>query len=108
MSKENFINWGDIDVQELLGEFTDSAADWSESEFIITSSSSSSDDLALEPTKITVTKGTQHVHKDTLTQKKSYNYTCPECQKNLQSISGFRGHVLKQHPGVKAKGEACI
>ena len=31
-------------------------------------------------------------------------YSCPVCSKELRSMSGFRGHVMKQHPNFSRIG----
>ena len=37
-------------------------------------------------------------------QKEEEGYQCPDCNKVLKSISGFRGHMLKQHQKSKTNG----
>lgn len=58
----------DIDLDELLGEYTDHEE-------------KSSDQLP----------------------KEEHTYQCPDCQKILKSISGFRGHMTRQHKKSKTK-----
>jgi hypothetical protein len=38
------------------------------------------------------------------THQLSSVYECPVCHKQLRSISGFRGHVIKQHPQFNRSG----
>ena len=72
-SKEDFLSWDtDLDLVELLGEYTDDE----------------DRDSADNPI-----------------QKEVEGYQCPDCNKVLKSISGFRGHMLKQHK--KAKQMMC-
>lgn len=70
MSKEDFLCWdNDIDLDELLGEYTD------------------------------------HEEKSgDQPPKEEQSYQCPDCKKILKSISGFRGHMTKQHKKSKTKG----
>ena len=37
-------------------------------------------------------------------QKEVEGYQCPDCNKVLKSISGFQGHMLKQHQKSKTNG----
>ena len=74
--------WDDINLDDLLGEFTDDETYDNEG---------STDDESVAP-------------KRAKKQKKSSNqasekeiYTCPSCPKTYRSISGFQSHVKKKH-----------
>ena len=74
----DFLSWdNDIDLDFLLGEYTEYDTDHSNSE-----------DETSKPSK------KQKTSEKTSNQVK---YKCPECSKVLNTISGFRGHVNKQH-----------
>lgn len=72
----DFISWDDEDLNLdlLLGEYTDEEK-----------------------------SANNHVSSESLSEQ-TVTYICPECNKNLKSISGFRGHVTKKH-GLNIKGE---
>ena len=74
----DFLHWdNDIDLDILLGDYTEYDPDPSNSE--------PSDEECISAKK-----------KKILTENKTL-YKCPVCDKNLKTISGFRGHVSKQH-----------
>lgn len=80
MSKSDFLSWDDdIDLETLLGEYTENDHDVTDSE---------SDDYSAS---------VGHRTKVRKLGKDSYVYICPVCDKSLKTISGFRGHTSKQH-----------
>ena len=87
----DFILWEDLDLEELLGEFTDV-------ENIEEENSSSGEDVASRK-KVTTGKKAVPPAAD-----KNQLYQCPLCPKTYKSISGFRGHVGKVHqrPDIRA------
>ncbi len=68
--KSDFLSWDDdLNLDELLGEYTDYCVDDSDSEF----EAGRSEKPQETPTELT-------------------GYVCPHCNKCLKTISGFRGH----------------
>ena len=39
-----------------------------------------------------------------ISPRSPFVYVCPVCNKELRSVSGFRGHVMKQHPDFSRIG----
>ncbi|XP_063412543.1 uncharacterized protein LOC134695255 [Mytilus trossulus] len=77
----DFLSWDhDIDLDFLLGEYTEYDTDNSNSDV-------SGDDTCSKPKQPKTSSGSGD---------QTY-YTCPECKKQLKTIAGFRGHVKKQH-----------
>ena len=67
----NFLSWeSDIDLADLLGDYTNS-----EENVNISSVSKSSSSV----------------------EKCSDIYVCPECSREYKTVAGFRGHVTKKH-----------
>lgn len=87
MSSHDFVDWDDLDLDALLGDYTD-------------------DDDFYKPDDSHSTDAEAEILKETKTvteQKASTScslYACPACKKSYRSISGFRGHVLKKHPDL--------
>ena len=80
-SNSDFLSWDDLNLSELFdGEYTDYYVDDSDSEF--------------ESEKCEQSKSATPV----------IGYVCPHCDKCLKTISGFRGHVTKQHNDTTSKG----
>jgi hypothetical protein len=91
-SREDYVNWEDLDLDELLVEYTD-------------------DDLNLESDLDTdsdfesADAGDHVTHKEKRPRKKSepvavkrsFLYICPSCHKQYKSPSGLRGHVMEHH-----------
>ncbi|KAJ8307581.1 hypothetical protein KUTeg_014867 [Tegillarca granosa] len=114
MSKSDFLSWDDdIDLEYLLGDYTD-YDDCDEIE------NDCDDDYVLDNVHLTekcvespkrTKANTENCesppHKKSkvrITDTNRTLYKCPECDKCLKTIAGFRGHVLKLHnlPNVKA------
>ena len=93
-SKDDFLNWEELDLDELLGQYTD------DDDFFNPDSSEtcSSDDCTLPNRESASAKPrTMPVKTDVL-------YECPVCARQFRSVSGFRGHVMKQHPATQKAG----
>ncbi|XP_033727600.1 uncharacterized protein LOC117316933 [Pecten maximus] len=88
MAKSDFLSWdGDLDLEYLLGDFTE----YSESEDF-------SDEFdEVETKRPRASKSSQHL------DPKLACYVCPECNKSLKTIAGFRGHTSKQHGKTNLK-----
>ena len=103
MGSECF-NWDDFDretLQSILGDFTDDDAIQEPS---CDSCSESSGDDTAEPAHTKRGKVASDVpHAQQQTSCDRPKYVCPECAKELLTISGFRGHMLRKHnkPGLK-------
>ena len=83
MAKSDFLSWDkDLDLDLLLGDYTDYDENYD------------SDDDNFQ--KVTNTSKSKPVTSRNV-------FKCPVCEKELKTISGFRGHVRKQHDlNVKA------
>ena len=90
-SKEHFYDWSDINLDEILGEYTDDD-DMNEE------STSSSDSYVYEGESEKPDSVSSKAVKRTTDGE--FTFDCPVCRKVLRSVSGFRGHVLKQHPSM--------
>ncbi|CAC5363148.1 unnamed protein product [Mytilus coruscus] len=74
----DFLSWDhDIDLDILLGEYTEYDTDNSNSDV-------SGDDTCTKPKKPKTSSGPGD---------QTY-YTCPECKKQLKTVAGFRGHDI--------------
>lgn len=80
--KDNFIDFADLDLNLLLGDFTESEYDISDSDSECVNKSKKSNSSA----------------NDKL-------YKCDECSKSYASISGIRGHLRSKHGKQNIKGE---
>ncbi|CAC5416616.1 unnamed protein product [Mytilus coruscus] len=87
MSKTDFLSWDDdLDLDILLGEYTDTDP-------IV----DSDDDFVLE-TVVHPPKKVKGIDKSLSEHGTAADgYECPDCDKILKSISGFRGHTSRQH-----------
>jgi hypothetical protein len=86
-SNSDFLSWDDLNLSELFdGEYTDYYLDDSDSEFESEKSEKSESKLAMSV----------------------IGYVCPHCSKTLKTISGFRGHVSRQHNDTSSKGMLCL
>ncbi|XP_052071204.1 uncharacterized protein LOC127709638 [Mytilus californianus] len=87
MSKTDFLSWDDdLDLDILLGEYTDTDP-------IV----DSDDDFVLE-TVVHPPKRVKGIDKSLSADGTAADgYKCPDCDKILKSISGFRGHTSRQH-----------
>ena len=92
----DFFNWEDLDLDDLLGEYTD--GDMCEFD-----SSDSSCEYDVESVSRT---GAADVAEKKL--KCTVLYCCPSCPKTYRSISGFRGHVMKVHNLLGLKGMIMV
>ena len=85
-SKDDFVNFSELDLDFILGDFTESECDFS-----------SSDCDEFDGDKLQ--KGnTQNVQ-----SKKQYE--CDECDKTYASISGLRGHLRSKHGKENIQGK---
>ncbi|CAG2249448.1 unnamed protein product [Mytilus edulis] len=81
INMSDFLSWDtDLDLELLLGEYT---------EYDPSDSDSSIDFAVSSPKKKKTASPTAKVSDIT--------YQCPVCDKTLKTISGFRGHTSKQH-----------
>lgn len=96
---DQYIAWEDLDLDVLLGEYTDmpSEAD---------SSAESVGEVSSPPRK--KAKSAESVGEVSSPPPKSAKdpaalYQCPECPKTYRSVAGFRGHMTKKHnlPSVR-------
>ncbi|VDI35830.1 Hypothetical predicted protein, partial [Mytilus galloprovincialis] len=87
MSKTDFLSWDDdLDLDILLGEYTDTDP-------IV----DSDDDFVLE-TVVQPPKKVKGIDKSLSADGTATDgYKCPDCDKILKFISGFRGHTSRQH-----------
>jgi len=85
----DFFNWEDLDLDELLGEYTDGDM----CEFDTSDGSCESDVESVKRTDVASKK-----------MKCTFSYSCPSCPKTYRSIRGFRGHVMKVHNLLGLKG----
>lgn len=76
---KDFVEWSDIDLEDLLGKYTD---------IELVEDTSSDDD---------VPDGPAQKQKEKVKLATSRTYVCPLCEKPYKSISGFRGHTVRIH-----------
>jgi len=92
-SKNDFCDWNDINLDELFGgDYTDDDA--------INDSSNSSDSSTYEDE---IEKPNRNSSRPTVGKRGNdaeYVFDCPVCRKILRSVTGFRGHVIKQHSSI--------
>ena len=84
MSDSDFVGWGELDLDELLGRYTDD--DFYEPDSVSTASDHDVDD-------------TEKASKVVMKSKPSPAHACPQCNKEYCSVSGFRGHIMEKHRG---------
>ena len=101
MSKSDFFRWEDLDLDYFLGDYTEDEKEnipcAPEISVETDSSDGGSDDAEIQP-QPSKRKPTNPTSKDRPV------YVCPECGKELLSISGFRGHMLRKHSISGLKG----
>jgi hypothetical protein len=103
------LGWDEADVNTLLLDIADD-------DFYVTESSSSSnsececvtdnsgDDSAIQqPMKQTLVPEPAKSNARPVTVRR-FLFVCPVCSKELRSVSGFRGHVAKQHQSFDRLG----
>ena len=113
MMDDEFVNWDDLDLNDILGEdnWTDdeivtSENDWESntSDDGTAATKNSGDNMDKEnetpTTGMTSTGITSPAKRSTRKSK----YKCPFCEKIYSSTSGFRGHVTKKHDRPDIKG----
>ena len=94
-----------------LGEYTDSEVETLNAVLSDCSSEMSSDDDSYQPTphqscspKKKVAESKENRPPKPSSSEADISYQCPICEKCLRSISGFRGHVIRQHNRADLKG----
>ena len=105
------MKWDDLDLDYVLGEknWTDGEdeAIWGhESEW---GSDDGGDEMPASMTEkenMPLPTPTKRVPTPTKRAKTARSYTCPICNKQYKSPSGFRGHVLKKHDRSDLKGRS--
>lgn len=94
-SKDDFVNFSDIEnLEEILGDFTASEYDFSDSDF----------EVEQEPKSKSIKSSRNTEKNDTETPKKKL-YQCDECDRSYASISGMRGHLRTKHGKQNIKGK---
>ena len=102
------VTWDDIDLDAVLGEYTDS--DMSEVDVAVDDilcEPPSEDDNENDSASLNLRKAGKENNPPKQPSKEAsanLSYQCPVCSKVLRSISGFRGHVIKQHDRPDLKG----
>ena len=101
-SKDDFLNGDELNLDDVLVDYTDY-------DDAITTDSSSSDtstdvdqprdsDQRAGLDSVVGIKSTKPAASRPKINRRPYVYCCPVCDKMLRSPSGFRGHVMNQHP----------
>ena len=102
---DKFVNWENLDLDDLLGDYTDDGEFSAESEW---SDSSDVDENCIDTLPNTDDNEKENdvpTKKRRAADKNKYCYVCPECSKEYKSASGFRGHVSKKHNKPELKGK---
>jgi hypothetical protein len=103
MASTDFLHWdNDIDLDYLLGEYTD----YDE----VMDSDIEEDVDSIEPA-VTCATDVENIPPKPQDQPKMLNsvqYGCPLCEKKYMSISGFRGHVTKKHLRNDLRGKYTL
>jgi hypothetical protein len=113
-SKDDYVNWDDVDLDSLLVDYTDN-------DFYASSDFDSSSDfdkaVVRSPVRSSVPsadagdvpKSKKLKNDKTAASACKFTYCCPVCQRLYKSPSGLRGHVLKLHKDISGsfKGEYC-
>lgn len=116
-SKDDFLSWEELDLDELLGDYTDD--DFYSTDISSSSSNNDSECAATADIEIAVQRTTEsdrtmtemtteHVPPKSSKVRHSFVYDCPVCGRELRSVSGFRGHVMKQHQSFNLKGNVLF
>ena len=95
---DQFVNWEDLDLDSLLGEYTDDDEEFIEVE----------EDPASSECEVADRDTENHKPKSKSKRAKSNTkmiFSCPICSKEYRSASGFRGHVSKKHNKPELKGK---
>lgn len=102
-SKDDFLNWDDLDLDTLLVDYTD-YDDTFTTDSVNSDSTVDYDAVADEycgSTQPSFIGNTTTAAKATIkpkTMRRPCVYSCPVCVKKFRSPSGFRGHIIKKHP----------
>lgn len=106
MANSEFIHWEELDLDALLGEYTDNdlemdsdGEDYSED---IAETTTGGVELEKQPQETPTSQS--HSHQPSVASV----YACPQCEKTYKSIAGFRGHVTKKHDRSDLRGECKL
>ena len=101
---DEFISWDQLDLESVLGEWTDDNDEvlGHESEWDFTSTDELPADVAEDET--TRKENTPKPKKPRNADEKKH-FFCPLCPKSYLSTAGFRGHVIKKHDRPDLKGK---
>ena len=92
-SKDDFLNWDDLDLDNLLVDYTDY------DDAITTDSDSTIGyDFAVAEESVENVSPAVAAEAKPKATRRPYVYSCPVCNKKLRSPSGFRGHIINKHP----------
>ena len=97
---ESISNWEGIDLNEIIVDYHEIDDMWAENIDDIFNPDDLAEDTFENPTMIASDN-------DIASTSRSFvgsAYECPVCLKSLRSVSGFRGHVMKQHPTFNRVG----
>src|SRR6218665_1730497 len=91
-SKEDFCDWSDIDLEELFsGDYTDDD---------VNNDSTGSSDSSVYEDELEKPDSSRQSQVAKRGNDGEYVFDCPVCRKILRSVTGFRGHCIKQHPSM--------
>ena len=106
------VSWDHLDLDDVLGEYTDDNDDRIGAD--LDNCTSSEEEPQDEPHE----KGSRQEHDAQQSKRKASQekrrpkciYLCPVCGREYQSVSGFRGHMVKKHsrPDLKGVSECSI
>ena len=105
---DEFISWEHLDLDNLLGEYTDDGEFCIESEWSDDHDGDNEKDDGGHEDTCTVNNTEPQKENNNPTKKRrtnKYCYICPDCSKEYKSASGFRGHVTKKHNKPELKGK---
>ena len=99
------VSWDHLDLDEVLGEYTDDNEDRIGADL---DSCTSEEEPQDEPHE----KGARKEQDAQRSKRKAPHekrrpkciYVCPDCGREYQSVSGFRGHMVKKHSRSDLKG----
>jgi hypothetical protein len=91
-SQKDYVNWGDLDLDELLMEYTDD-------DLNLESDLDTDSDIESADAGVHVTHEEKRPRKkdEPVAVKRSFQYICSSCHNEYKSPSGLHGHVMKQH-----------
>ena len=95
------VTWHDIDLDYVLGDYTESENEINVAASAVSFPASGSSSDGEDPGKENKPTSTSSGKPEDI---RGVFYKCPVCEKSLRSISGFRGHVMKQHGRADLKG----